>query len=242
MRWLFLLLLTAPVFAQTNDLAEIKQQLREIRQELVEIHKLLQRPATAATAGVESVDFVLEIPPTMGVKGNPKSPVAFVEVSDYQCPFCGEYARQIGPTIDRNYVATGKIQYFFMDHPQPGHLDASKAAEAARCAGEQGKDWEMYRQLFEHPTALGTNDLPRYATAVGLDESAFRQCLESGQFANAITDHKTAADKAGLTATPVFVIGVLDGTKLRAKKVIRGARHTVDDFQRAIDSVLVGPK
>ena len=241
MRWLFLLLLASPVFAETNDLAEIKQQLREIRQELAEIRKALPpRPVTNAAS--ESVDFVLEIPATMGVKGNPKAPVAMVEVSDYQCPFCGEYARQIGPTIDRNYVATGKIQYFYLDHPQPGHPNAPKAAEAARCAGEQGKYWEMYRQLFEHPTALGTNDLPRYAEAIGLDVAAFQQCLESGQFADPVKASKAAADKAGLTATPVFVIGVLDGKTLRAKKVIRGARHTVNDFQRAIDSVLVGPK
>jgi protein-disulfide isomerase len=250
-RLLLILLLASPLFAETNELAEVNRQLQELkdgqqqlRQELSEIRKLLQapQPRAATIAATESVDFVLEIPPTMGVKGNAKAKVAFVEVSDYQCPFCGEYARLIAPVIERDYVKTGKIQYFFLDHPQPNHPDAPKAAEAARCAGEQGKYWEMHQQLFAHPTALGTNALPRYAEAIGLDVGAFRQCIESGQFADAINDHKAAADKVGLTATPVFVIGVLDGTKLRAKKVIRGARHPVADFQQAIDSVLTGLK
>src|SRR5919202_1763575 len=50
-------------------------------------------------------------------KGNPNAPVKVVEYADYQCPHCGEYAAQLEPTIDRQYVETGKIQMIYHEFP-----------------------------------------------------------------------------------------------------------------------------
>lgn len=79
-------------------------------------------------------------------KGNKDAKVVLAEFSDYQCPFCGRYVTQTAPEILKNYG--DKILYVFNDYPLPFHQSAQKMAEAARCAGEQGKYWEMHDLIY----------------------------------------------------------------------------------------------
>ena len=106
-------------------------------------------------------------------RGKADARVTIVEFTDYQCPFCSRYVRETYPQLDKEYVQTGKVKYVLRDLPLEAiHPLAMKAAEAAHCAGEQGKYWEMHDRLFANQTELARTDLAKHAQALGLDAAA----------------------------------------------------------------------
>jgi protein-disulfide isomerase len=165
--------------------------------------------------------------------------VAVIEFSDYQCPFCGRYSKDTYAQIENDYVETGKIKYVFRDLPLPFHNQAFKAAEAAHCAGEQGKFWEMHDLLFHNQTALTPEQLPAYAKDLGLSEGPFQQCLDTARFAADIKKDIADAGTVGVSGTPTFLIGVVqpgDGRVKVVKKLV-GAKPYAE-FKAAFDSLL----
>ena len=148
------------------------------------------------------------------------------------------------PQIEKDYVATGKLRYVVLDFPLESiHKNAFKAAEASRCAGGQGKFWEMFDQLFTHQQALSPTDLAGYAQTVGLNGHVFQACLESGTYAAAIRKDLAEGQKAGVTGTPAFFIGVADGKdgKIKVQRTLKGAQGYAA-FQAALDGLLAGQK
>jgi len=146
------------------------------------------------------------------------------------------------PQLDKDYISTGKVKYIYRDFPLESlHQNAFKAAEAGRCAGEQGKFWEMHGQLFANQQALGPEDLAKYAQTIGLDVSLFKQCLESGHYTEAIRKDIADAQGAGLTGTPSFFLGLTgaDGTPVKVLRTIKGAQ-AYPAFKAAIESLLAG--
>src|SRR6266571_4836593 len=122
---------------------------------------------SAQSSNPEIVFISLDGAPAMG---GPKARVAIVEFGDYQCPYCGQHANQTLPQIVTDYVKTGKVRYFFKDFPIEGlHSQAFRAAEAARCAGAQGKYWEMHDRLLGNQQLLAVNELPGHALSLHLD-------------------------------------------------------------------------
>lgn len=123
------------------------------------------------------------------------------------------------------------------------HPQAFKAAEAAHCAGDQGKYWEMYERLFANQRALGPSDLPGHAGALGLDLAAFQGCLDGGKHAARVRRGLDDGQKAGVRGTPTFFLGVVDGgdAKVRVLRVIRGAQPFAA-FKAAIDAALADQK
>jgi len=141
--------------------------------------------------------------------------------------------------IEKEYVDTGKIRYFFLDFPLKFHAQAFKAAEAAECAGEQGKFWEMHNKIFENQRALSPEDLSKDAEAVGVDMPKFKACLDSGKYAEKIKKDIAEGQKAGVTGTPTSLLGWIepDGKNIKAVKIIIGAQpYTV--FKEAIEGLL----
>ena len=137
-------------------------------------------------------------------------------------------------------MKTGKVKYVFMDMPLESiHKFAFKAAEAANCAGEQGKYWEMHDRLFENQKAF--EPWNGHAEAIGLDVAAFEQCLTSGKSAPEIRRDMAEAGKAATSGTPAFLIGRTDpkSSKLTILAVLRGAR-AFPDFKAEIDRLLAG--
>jgi protein-disulfide isomerase len=132
-------------------------------------------------------------------KGPAGARVAIIEFSDYQCPFCGKYDKETFPQLVKDYVDTGKVKYVFRDMPLDFHKNAFKAAEAAHCAGEQGRFWEMHDRLFANQTNLTPEDLVKHAAALQLTTGLFQQCLESGRFANDIKKDIAAAGDVGVS-------------------------------------------
>jgi protein-disulfide isomerase len=148
------------------------------------------------------------------------------------------------PQIEKEYIKTGKVKYVVRDFPLEAiHKDAFKAAEAAHCAGEQGKYWEMHDRLFANQRALGPKDLPQHAQALGLDVSKFQQCLESGKHAARIRKDLEDGRRAGVTGTPGFVLGVTEPNdpKVKVLRVIKGAQPYTS-FRDAIESILSSQK
>jgi protein-disulfide isomerase len=131
------------------------------------------------------------------------------------------------PQIEKEYIKTGKVKYVFRDFPiESIHPQAFKAHEAANCAGEQGKYWEMHDRLFSNPKALGEKELQSYASALDLDLQSFDQCLNSGKNAAEIRKDTAEGVKAGVRGTPTFLLGLTeqDPSKVKVTMIIRGAQ------------------
>lgn len=163
--------------------------------------------------------------------------VALVEFADFQCPFCGQHARDVEPMIRKAFVDTGVAREVFVNYPLPSHPHAQPASEAAICAANQGRFWEMHDALFRNQAALEERDLTDRARELGLDIPLFSQCLGGGEARPVIERHKSAARALGVQATPAFFVGVMqpDGS-LVLKKRINGALP-FSDFRSAITDV-----
>ncbi len=146
------------------------------------------------------------------------------------------------PQIEKDYIDTGKMKHVFMDFPLPMHGNAMKASEAALCAGDQGKFWEMHDKLFANQQALGQEGLLKNAEALGLDMTKFKKCLDSGKYAAEIQKEIAEGQKAGVSGTPAFLLGFAepDG-KVKATKKIVGAQPYAS-FKTAIDDMLSSKK
>ncbi len=137
------------------------------------------------------------------MRGNPKAPVTVVEFSDFQCPYCVR-AR---PTVTRVREAYGdRVRWVFRHFPLDFHAQAEKAGEAAACAGEQGKFWEMHDRLWASTGKLQVPDLKEHATTIGLDGAAFSQCLDSGRYAGLVGADAEAGQGYGVSGTPAFFV------------------------------------
>jgi protein-disulfide isomerase len=143
---------------------------------------------------------VAAVGPTLGAADAPVTIVAF---SDYECPFC----RRAEPAVKSVLEAYGdKVRLVYREYPLPNHRFAQKASEAALCAHDQGKYWQMQEKLFANQDELGVGSLKDYARAVGLDATRFDGCLDSGAKAASIEADVRAGDAAGVTGTPAFFV------------------------------------
>lgn len=140
------------------------------------------------------------------VKGSSDAPVTMIEFSDYECPFCARYYLQTFPQIDENYIQTGKIKLIFRDYPLGFHQYAKPAAEAAECANEQGKFWEYHDKLFQNQESLDNPSLKQYAVDLGLDATAFNECLDSEIMASEVEKDFQDGVSYGIKGTPTFFI------------------------------------
>jgi len=160
-------------------------------------------------------------------KGDPKAPVTIVEFSDFQCPFCSKAEETLKKVMEEY---KGKVRVVFRDYPLPFHAEAPKASEAAHCAGDQGKYWEMNERLFANQQALAVPQLKEHAKALSLDQGKFDKCLDSGDKGKLVESSKKAAEEAGVTGTPAFFI---NGTPL-------SGAQPLEEFKKIIDQELRG--
>ncbi|MDX1764645.1 MAG: DsbA family protein, partial [bacterium] len=169
--------------------------------------------------------------------GDRNAPVTMIEFSEYQCPFCARFSTQTLPEIVKTYVDTGKVRVVFRDYPLPFHQNATKAAEAAECAGDQGLFWEMHDLLFANPEKLAPQDLTGYAEQLGLYMPDFTFCMESGKNAAEVAGDLQDGKKAGVNSTPSFFIGVTGPEDKIEGTFIKGAKP-FEAFKVAIEKAL----
>jgi protein-disulfide isomerase len=146
-------------------------------------------------------------------KGNPNAAVVIEEFSDYQCPFCGRFTAETLPSLLNNQVASGQAVIIYYDYPIPNlHPWATAAANAARCAGEQGAlaYWGMHDQLFANINQWATDQalqfFSQYAEGLQLDMAAFDSCLESNKYVEAIDADVALGESLGVSSTPSFFL------------------------------------
>lgn len=189
------------------------------------------REYVAALREAAGVSIHLERPRTTvaaegPTRGPEDAPVTIIEFSDYQCPFC----RRAEPTVQQLLERyPDQIRFVYRHFPLESiHPRARPAAEAAACAGEQGKFWEYHDAIFKDPSKLADEDLHRNAADAGLDAEAFRACFEEGRFRDAIDADLAAGREAGVSGTPAFFVNGIP---------LSGARP-LDDFVQLVESEL----
>jgi protein-disulfide isomerase len=218
-----------------KEIQALTESVKQMQKDLQEIKALLVGRAPAAPP--EKVVLDLSNKPS---QGEATAKLTLIEFSDYQCPFCGRHARDTAPQIDKEYVTTGKLRHVFVDYPlETMHKFAFKSAEAARCAGEQGKYWEMHARLFENQNKL--DSLTPYAEAIGLNVPKFEECLNSGRQAAAIRQDMAEAQAAGVNSTPTFFLAYTDPktSKIKTVRRLTGAQPYAA-FKAEIDKLLAG--
>jgi protein-disulfide isomerase len=193
--------------------------------------------ALSATAGGLS-DSVSTSADKARIRGAETAPVWLVEISDFQCPFCKQWHDQVFGIIDREYVKTGKVRLAYLNFPLSRiHPNAQAAAEAAMCAGVQGKFWELHESLFisqprwaEQKNPMATFD--SLARAGGVEQKGWSHCMTTHATARLIEADRDRSTKAGVESTPTFFIG---------DRALAGA-YPVDTFRVVIDQAIAKAK
>jgi protein-disulfide isomerase len=170
------------------------------------------------------------------VLGSEDAPVAMVEFSDLQCPFCANYALHTFPQIKRAYIDTGRVTYAAVNFPLPMHAYAMPAAVAARCAGKQGKFWQYRDALYAAQAQLGSDPYDGLAGKMGLDVAKFKSCRRDVREDAAVREDLAMARQDGIASTPSFMIGRLVDGELRGE-TISGAK-SFEEFAAKIDALL----
>ena len=173
-----------------------------------------QAAAGAANPGEPQLGAKVDVDAgTLPMLGKKDAKVTMIEFSDFQCPFCKRFYDETFTQLKKDYIDTGKIRFAFRHEPLDIHPNAPKAAQAAECANEQKKFWNMHKALFEQydswanetPENLASK-LTSIAQSIGIDTNIFSACLDSDKYADKITKDASAGVGAGATATPTFFI------------------------------------
>ena len=191
--------------------AELRPKVKEYltnekvnQQRLVYLASL--RQATKVEIFLEEPEAVRVTVKTEGafVKGSKDAKVTMVEFSDFQCPFCHNVVATVKEVM-RQYE--GRVKWVYRDFPIASlHPQAPKAAEAARCAGEQGKFWEYHDLLFDSQAQATVVDFKRFADQLKLDAKSFGLCLDNGTHQAAVEADVQDGVRLGITGTPTFFI------------------------------------
>ena len=229
--------------ALRKELELVRQRLAQMQQEIDALkagRPATSTPAAAASAAIVPMTNVVLNLSRAPMRGASSAKVAMVEISDFECPFCGRYARETAPAIKKQYVDSNQIAYAFMHMPIATHAFAFKAAEAAMCAGDQRKFWEMHDLLFaKQGSALAPAYLPGKGDALGLEKSAYNSCLQGSKHAGLITSDVAQLQQYPRTGTPTFYIGTIDPATKMFRSAVRivGAKPLAI-FQQALDEQL----
>ncbi len=167
-------------------------------------------------------------------KGAPSAPVTVYEMADFQCPACRMFTVTVLPTIDREFVQTGKVRWVFINLPLTSiHPNAVAAAEVAMCAARQGRFWPAHDALYQQQDdwaklAQPRTTLVKIAQRAGVDRTRLLACLNDGSVRKEIELDAERANRSGARATPSFYI---EGG------LLQGAPYTPDPMRHLLDSI-----
>lgn len=171
--------------------------------------------ATRQKGGPVAVDP--NLPPAVAegyLIGKADAPVKIVEFADFECPACGQWATLTEPDVRARLIYTGLASIRFYDFPLPMHKNTWAASNAAACASDQGKFWEMHDHLFYaqdlwngEATSSPDKKMKAFAKELGLDEKKFDGCFDSQVHYPRIKASADEAARRGVDQTPTFIIG-----------------------------------
>jgi protein-disulfide isomerase len=166
-------------------------------------------------------------------RGDPNAPVQILEFADFECPGCAQFANITEPDVRQRLIDSGKANYRYFDFPLTQHRNSVAASNAAACAEEQGKWWEMHDKLFagqdEWNTQATSNPkkiFARYASELGLNGSQWESCFDVAKYQRNIDANQAEGVRRSVGQTPTFIIG---------DRMMPGAL-TYDEFKALVDS------
>lgn len=170
---------------------------------------------------------------TFNGMGDPNAPVKIIEYSDFQCPYCARFSIETEPQLIEAYIKTGKVYFEYRSFGEFIGPESRRSAEAAYCAGDQNKFWEMHDLIFANHTGENVGDytdkrLKAFAEKLGLEMGAFNTCFDGNKYAEQVKQDAIAGAQAGVRATPSFIIN---------GKLFEGAQP-FEAFQAEIDALL----
>jgi protein-disulfide isomerase len=201
--------LLIPLAAQQPNDGISRQQADEILNELRQIRQLLQQQQAKAAVQPQPEQPARAKLNLDGYQmlGSKSAPVTVVEFTDYQCPFCQRFHVTTFSELKKNYIDTGKVRFYSRDMPLDFHANAMRAAQAARCAIDQGKFWQLRDVMGANPDKLDLDHIVGFAAELKLDPTAFRSCVTSEKYKEAVQSDVMEAMKIGANGTPTFVVG-----------------------------------
>ena len=170
----------------------------------------------------------------MRSKGATTAPVTVYEMADFQCPACRMFTVTVLPTLDSEFIQTGKVRWVFINLPLTSiHPNALRAAEVAMCAARQGRFWQIHDALYAQQDNWSRRTSPDsmlvvIAQGAGVDRTKLRACLAEGSARKEVEVDAQRAMRSGARATPSFYIegGLLEG-----------APYTPDPMRHLLDSI-----
>jgi protein-disulfide isomerase len=198
------------------------------------VYVLIRQGAPAGVTGEVIVPTPFDVPNVQGTAiGDPNAPVRIDEYSDYQCPYCRQFQENTLPLLAANEIADGTV--YFVYHPFSFIGQESKdAANAAFCAGDQGRFWDYSETLFANQTGENIGSfsearLQAFGEALNLDTATFNACVSQVQHRDQVNQEYAQGVAAGVQSTPSFVIN---------GKLVKGALP-YDQFQAQIQLALM---
>lgn len=172
--------------------------------------------APGAAAPVETGDPT-QVPPVTEsdyIRGDTNAPITLIEYSDYECPFCSQFHSTMLQVMDEY---AGKVRWVYRHYPLTAiHPNAQSAAEAAECVGKIGGNdafWSYTDLLFEKAagTGLDQEQYAAWAGEIGVNSGAVQTCIDSGEFADKVSEHTQGGSVAGVSGTPGTIVLTQDG-------------------------------
>ncbi len=172
-------------------------------------------------------------------RGNPQAPITLVEYSDFTCGFCVKFFRETWPRIREKYIETGKVRFLYRDFPRALQGPGVDAAVAARCAGDQGRYWQMHDRLFTNGGRFDEAAFQHHAKAIGLDQPLFMKCREEARHRGPVFQDRSEGVRLGFRGTPGFVLlRTKDEEREKESPIVLPGAFPFEVFEAQLDRLL----
>ena len=221
-----------------KNLSEIKQQLLLVTQEVVQLRQEFAQVKNSENEQekVQSLTELALFSDELTKLGTDKAEYAIVEYMDYQCPYCLRHAEKVLPALKRKYIDSGLVQYIVRDFPLEFHTEAKSAAKLAQCSAQQDEFYAAHQLLIAKSRELGRVPYASLASELTLDLDKFEQCFNDPILDKKLDLSLITAAKLGVSRTPRFFIGKIEGSKLVNVISLSGARSK-ETFEQALAHV-----
>jgi len=225
-----------PVSAQTITSQQADQIIKEL-QLLRQAVERLQAPQAPQPQAPPAPPDIVQIKNVSGyMLGRPDAPLTMVEFTDLQCPFCNRFAITTFDQLKKDYIDTGKVRFISRDYPLDFHPQAMPAARASRCAGDQGRFWELRETLVKNASQLSPAYITQQAAALKLDMKQFETCIKSTEYDSAINKDMTEGSGFSVNGTPTFFVGKTTAQGIEGLRIVGAQPYAV--FQQRLDALL----
>ncbi len=222
------LALMLPLGAQEQGIT--RQQADQILNELRQIRQLLEKQGSKEPPKEQITRAKLNLE-GFAMLGSKDAPLTVVEFTDYQCPFCQRFHVTSFPDLKKEYIDTGKVRFYSRDMPLDFHANAMRAAQAARCAADQGQFWTLRDVMGQNPDKLDLEHILGFASDLKMDAIKMRACVESEKYKNAVQTDVMEAMKIGANGTPTFVIGKSTAEGVDGELVVGAQPYAMFDMK-----------